>query len=78
MTNGDNLRVTTGADLLGLSPVIPVVVVDDADHAVPLAQALLRGGVRVIELTLRPGGYDWRFVPEAGATFTDTGSAACH
>lgn len=53
MTNGDNLRVTTGADLLALSPVIPVVVVDDADHAVPLAQALLRGGVRVIELTLR-------------------------
>jgi 2-dehydro-3-deoxyphosphogluconate aldolase/(4S)-4-hydroxy-2-oxoglutarate aldolase len=43
----------TAADLLALSPVIPVVVVDDASHAVPLAQALLRGGVRVIELTLR-------------------------
>lgn len=43
----------TAADLLALSPVIPVVVVDDAAHAVPLAQALLRGGVRVIELTLR-------------------------
>ncbi|MEU4741155.1 bifunctional 4-hydroxy-2-oxoglutarate aldolase/2-dehydro-3-deoxy-phosphogluconate aldolase [Actinosynnema sp. NPDC023658] len=43
----------TAADLLALSPVIPVVVVDDAEHAVPLAQALLRGGVRVIELTLR-------------------------
>ncbi|ONI87205.1 keto-deoxy-phosphogluconate aldolase [Saccharothrix sp. ALI-22-I] len=43
----------TAADLLALSPVIPVVVVDDADHAVPLAQALLRGGIRVIELTLR-------------------------
>ncbi|HEV7909010.1 MAG TPA: bifunctional 4-hydroxy-2-oxoglutarate aldolase/2-dehydro-3-deoxy-phosphogluconate aldolase [Pseudonocardiaceae bacterium] len=40
-------------DLLDLSPVIPVVVVDDADHAVPLAEALLRGGVGVIELTLR-------------------------
>jgi 2-dehydro-3-deoxyphosphogluconate aldolase/(4S)-4-hydroxy-2-oxoglutarate aldolase len=45
--------VTTGHDLLALSPVIPVVVVDDADHAVPLARALLRGGVKVIELTLR-------------------------
>ncbi|WP_307868659.1 bifunctional 4-hydroxy-2-oxoglutarate aldolase/2-dehydro-3-deoxy-phosphogluconate aldolase [Umezawaea beigongshangensis] len=45
--------MTTGHDLLALSPVIPVVVVDDADHAVPLARALLRGGVRVIELTLR-------------------------
>ena len=43
----------TAADLLALSPVIPVVVVDDAEHAVPLAEALLRGGVRVIELTLR-------------------------
>ena len=45
--------MTTGADLLELSPVIPVVVVDDAAHAVPLAQALLRGGIGVIELTLR-------------------------
>ncbi|TWP49141.1 bifunctional 4-hydroxy-2-oxoglutarate aldolase/2-dehydro-3-deoxy-phosphogluconate aldolase [Lentzea tibetensis] len=45
--------MTTGADLLGLSPVIPVVVVDDASHAVPLARALLRGGIGVIELTLR-------------------------
>ncbi|GLZ34235.1 2-dehydro-3-deoxy-phosphogluconate aldolase [Lentzea sp. NBRC 105346] len=41
------------AHLLELSPVIPVVVVDDAAHAVPLAQALLRGGIGVIELTLR-------------------------
>lgn len=45
--------MTTSSDLLALSPVIPVVVVDDAAHAVPLAQALLRGGIRVIELTLR-------------------------
>ncbi|CAL9590705.1 KHG_KDPG aldolase [Actinosynnema sp. ALI-1.44] len=45
--------MTTSNDLLELSPVIPVVVLDDAAHAVPLAQALLRGGIRVIELTLR-------------------------
>jgi hypothetical protein len=32
----------------------------------------------VLKLTLRPGGYDWEFVPEAGKSFTDTGSAACH
>ena len=32
----------------------------------------------VLSLTLRPGAYDWRFVPEAGRTFTDTGSTACH
>jgi hypothetical protein len=32
----------------------------------------------VLRLTLRPTGYDWRFVPEAGKTFTDSGSGACH
>ncbi|MBB4685007.1 bifunctional 4-hydroxy-2-oxoglutarate aldolase/2-dehydro-3-deoxy-phosphogluconate aldolase [Amycolatopsis jiangsuensis] len=40
-------------DLLTLSPVMPVVVIDDADDAVPTARALLAGGVGVIELTLR-------------------------
>ena len=45
--------ITSEADVLALSPVIPVVVVDDVTQAVPLAQALLRGGIRVIELTLR-------------------------
>jgi hypothetical protein len=32
----------------------------------------------VLRLTLRAGGYDWRFVPVAGGSFTDSGSAACH
>jgi Glycosyl hydrolase family 99/Calcineurin-like phosphoesterase len=32
----------------------------------------------VLVLTLRAGGYSWRFVPEAGKTFTDAGSAPCH
>jgi 2-dehydro-3-deoxyphosphogluconate aldolase/(4S)-4-hydroxy-2-oxoglutarate aldolase len=45
--------VTTGSDLLELSPVMPVVVIDDADDAVPAARALLAGGIGVIELTLR-------------------------
>jgi 2-dehydro-3-deoxyphosphogluconate aldolase/(4S)-4-hydroxy-2-oxoglutarate aldolase len=39
--------------LLDLAPVIPVVVIDDPDDAVPLARALLEGGVPLIELTLR-------------------------
>ncbi len=43
----------TPAELLELSPVMPVVVLDDAAQAVPVAQALLRGGIRVIEVTLR-------------------------
>ena len=32
----------------------------------------------VLELTLRPGGYDWTFLPVDGGTFTDSGSGACH
>jgi len=31
----------------------------------------------VLELTLRPDGYDWRFVPVAGESFTDSGSDSC-
>ncbi len=34
-------------------PVIPVIVLDRVEHAVPLAEALLEGGVRVLEITLR-------------------------
>jgi hypothetical protein len=32
----------------------------------------------VLELTLHDGGYDWRFVPTAGGTFTDAGTGYCH
>ena len=32
----------------------------------------------VLKLTLRSGAYDWRFVPAAGGTFTDSGSGTCH
>ncbi|MGH3451215.1 MAG: bifunctional 4-hydroxy-2-oxoglutarate aldolase/2-dehydro-3-deoxy-phosphogluconate aldolase [Haloechinothrix sp.] len=39
--------------VLDLSPVVPVVVLTDPDHAVPLARALLSGGIRTIEVTLR-------------------------
>jgi 2-dehydro-3-deoxyphosphogluconate aldolase/(4S)-4-hydroxy-2-oxoglutarate aldolase len=35
------------------SPVIPVVTIESAAHAVPLARALLEGGLRVVEITLR-------------------------
>jgi 2-dehydro-3-deoxyphosphogluconate aldolase/(4S)-4-hydroxy-2-oxoglutarate aldolase len=44
----DNAR-----DILDLSPVVPVVVLDRDTDAVPLAQALVRGGIRTIEVTLR-------------------------
>lgn len=39
--------------LLDRVPVIPVVVIDDPDDAVPLARALVEGGLPLIELTLR-------------------------
>ena len=32
----------------------------------------------VIKLTLRTGGYDWKFLPASGASFTDSGSGTCH
>ena len=32
----------------------------------------------VLKLTLHPSSYDWGFVPEAGKTFTDSGSDQCH
>jgi 2-dehydro-3-deoxyphosphogluconate aldolase/(4S)-4-hydroxy-2-oxoglutarate aldolase len=36
-----------------LGPVIPVIVIDRTEQAVPLARALVAGGVRVLEVTLR-------------------------
>ena len=40
-------------DLMRVGPVIPVIVIDDLAQAVPLARALVAGGVRVLEVTLR-------------------------
>lgn len=40
-------------DRLYRSGVVPVMVIDDAAHAVPLARALLAGGIDVIEITYR-------------------------
>ena len=36
-----------------LAPVVPVMVIDDLDKAVPLARALVAGGLRALEITLR-------------------------
>lgn len=41
------------SSLLDLAPVVPVVVIDDAADAVPLARALVAGGLPAIEVTLR-------------------------
>lgn len=40
-------------DIMRTSPVIPVLVIEDASTARPLAEALVRGGLKVLEVTLR-------------------------
>lgn len=40
-------------ELVGFGPVIPVIVLQHVEHAVPMARALVAGGVRVLEVTLR-------------------------
>jgi 2-dehydro-3-deoxyphosphogluconate aldolase/(4S)-4-hydroxy-2-oxoglutarate aldolase len=40
-------------DIMRTAPVIPVLVVEDAATALPLAEALVAGGLRVLEVTLR-------------------------
>jgi 2-dehydro-3-deoxyphosphogluconate aldolase/(4S)-4-hydroxy-2-oxoglutarate aldolase len=40
-------------DIMRVSPVIPVIAIDDINQAVPLAKALVAGGIRVLEVTLR-------------------------
>jgi 2-dehydro-3-deoxyphosphogluconate aldolase/(4S)-4-hydroxy-2-oxoglutarate aldolase len=39
--------------LMRMAPVIPVLVIDDVAHAIPIAQALVAGGLPVLEVTLR-------------------------
>jgi 2-dehydro-3-deoxyphosphogluconate aldolase/(4S)-4-hydroxy-2-oxoglutarate aldolase len=39
--------------ILNAAPVIPVLVIEDAAHAVPIAEALVAGGLPVLEVTLR-------------------------
>ncbi len=54
MTNPDPAtRAHVVESILRLSPVMPVVTIQDAAAAVDLAQAFVRGGIRVIEVTLR-------------------------
>ncbi len=40
-------------EILQISPIIPVVVIENIKDAVPLAQSLIEGGIHIIEVTLR-------------------------
>ena len=46
-------KQTQVESVLTLAPVVAVVVIEELSHAVPLARALVRGGIRAIEVTLR-------------------------
>ena len=43
----------TALQVMQDSPVIPVIVLNDVSHAGPLAKALVAGGIRMLEVTLR-------------------------
>lgn len=40
-------------EILALAPVVPVLIIEDEAHAVPLGRALVAGGLRALEITLR-------------------------
>ncbi|TRX56822.1 bifunctional 4-hydroxy-2-oxoglutarate aldolase/2-dehydro-3-deoxy-phosphogluconate aldolase [Thalassomonas sp. M1454] len=41
------------AELFAMGPVVPVLVIENVEDAVPIAQALIAGGIKVLEVTLR-------------------------
>ncbi|MFJ8307901.1 MULTISPECIES: bifunctional 4-hydroxy-2-oxoglutarate aldolase/2-dehydro-3-deoxy-phosphogluconate aldolase [unclassified Streptomyces] len=53
MTPAPSAAPSSAASVLDLAPVVPVVVIEDAADAVPLARALVAGGLPAIEVTLR-------------------------
>ncbi len=52
MTNIINWQISA-RQILNTGPVMPVIVIKDIEQAVPLAEALLQGGIKVLEITLR-------------------------
>jgi acid phosphatase type 7 len=44
----------------------------------PTSEVRNTGTFGVLKLTLHPTSYEWQFIPIAGKTFTDSGSATCH
>jgi hypothetical protein len=51
---------------------------DPLVHRIANSEAFNDDAYGILDLTLRPSGYAWRFVPEPGRSFTDGGSARCH
>jgi 2-dehydro-3-deoxyphosphogluconate aldolase/(4S)-4-hydroxy-2-oxoglutarate aldolase len=40
-------------EIMTISPIVPVMVINNVEYAVPLAKALVKGGLKVLEITLR-------------------------
>lgn len=70
MMNAQNWKISP-LEILKAGPVVPVIVLEKIEHALPLARALLDGGIKVLEITLRSEvaveaiGKVCREVPEA-------------
>ena len=52
-TSSTSLSSLTALQVMQDAPVIPVIVLNDVAHAVPMARALVAGGIRMLEVTLR-------------------------
>ena len=70
----------TIADIMQTAPVIPVLVIDDAADAAPLAAALVAGGLRVLEVTLRtPAALDaMREMKQVPGAIVGAGTVVSH
>ena len=51
-----NAKTESLLSTLMLQPVVPVIIIEDVKSAVPLARALVAGGLKAIEITLRTAG----------------------
>lgn len=46
-------------EVMSISPIVPVIAIDDINDCLPLAQALSKGGINIMEITLRtPNAFD--------------------
>ena len=78
-----NVNLNGHADLIATSLTKFIVGTGGANHTSIAAVAknsevLNTNTFGVLKLTLHPTSYDWQFIPAAGSTFTDSGSAECH
>ena len=73
----DKENEMTPREILTAGPVVPVIAIDDPQTAVGLAQALLDGGIRVLEITLRTPAVPWRNTVKASTSrrHTNAGSS---